>query len=454
MLDRYKYEDFEKEPEIQDVNFVIVEDSSSKEETKTNSAKPEENTKGSEVKSDNSFQYRNDFQDVNPNGKSVRKKNKFGKNAKIALFLILFLMSNVLAGSAGALIALNSQNHSIDNFGKKTDNMVANSDSSAFETTSSSNSKRVGGTKLTTSEVVSMNENSVVEIKTEGTATDTWLRQYVTRAGGSGVIVSQDGYIVTNNHVIDGANKISVRLKNGKVYDAKLVGHDDDTDLAVIKINASGLTPVVYGSSKVTQVGEQAIVIGNPLGNLGGTVTVGIISALDRQLDIEGKPMRLLQTDASVNPGNSGGGMFNDRGELIGIVVAKSAGTNVEGLGFAIPVDKVKTIAKQLASYGYVRGKVSTGMTYVDLTSMKDALVYGATNLGIYIQSVDSKLAKEAGFKSGDMVYYVDKTQIKSFDDLTGCLEGKKVGDKLEVRVVRDDKILKLTLTLGEKNNS
>jgi serine protease Do len=188
------------------------------------------------------------------------------------------------------------------------------------------------GTQLSTSEVASLTSDSVVEITTETVTTDSWMQQYVTNGAGSGVIVTQDGYIVTNNHVIDGASKISVRLKNGTTYTASLIGSDSKTDVALLKIGATGLKPVVLGNSESLKVGDTAIAIGNPLGQLGGTVTEGIISALDRELVIKGKKMSLLQTDAAINPGNSGGGLFNNKGELIGIVVAKSSGSDVEAL--------------------------------------------------------------------------------------------------------------------------
>ena len=304
---------------------------------------------------------------------------------------------------------------------------------------------------MSVEQIASLNENSVVEIKTESIATDLWLQQYVTEGAGSGVIISTDGYIVTNNHVIEGSRKITVTLKNGESYQANLIGRDDETDLAVLKIAANGLTPVVYGDSSNLQVGDLSVIIGNPLGNLGGTVTAGIVSALDRSITIDGKNMTLLQTDASINPGNSGGGMFNDNGELVGIVVAKSSGSDVEGLGFAIPVNKVRKIAQELADYGYVRGRVDTGMTFIDLTSMRNAIFYGVQNLGIYVKSVDTELAGSCGFKSGDMIYYVDDKQIQTAEDLTNAFDGYEVGDSVEITVIRNDHMKKLTLVLGEK---
>ncbi|MBQ0079432.1 MAG: trypsin-like peptidase domain-containing protein, partial [Eubacterium sp.] len=192
---------------------------------------------------------------------------------------------------------------------------------------------------MSISQITEKTQKSVVEIRTESVASDSWMREYVTQGAGSGVIISSDGYIMTNNHVIDGARKITVTTIDEKSYSAKLVGTDPRNDVAVLKIKAEGLEAATYGNSDQLQVGDLAVAIGNPLGELGGTVTSGIISSLDRQLSIDGKSMNLLQTDASINPGNSGGGLFNDDGQLIGLVVAKSSGSDVEGLGFAIPIN-------------------------------------------------------------------------------------------------------------------
>lgn len=317
---------------------------------------------------------------------------------------------------------------------------------SALETTST-----VSDSKLSTADIASLTANSVVEITTETVTTDSWMQQYVTNGAGSGVIISQDGYIVTNNHVIDEANKITVRLKNGTTYSASLIGSDSKTDVALLKINATGVTPAVLGDSDALMAGDTAIAIGNPLGQLGGTVTEGIISALDRELVIDGKTMNLLQTDAAINPGNSGGGLFNDRGELIGIVVAKSSGSDVEGLGFAIPINEAKNVANELLKYGYVKGRIDTGMTFLDLTTTQKALLYGVRQLGVYVQTVEQgSNAAGAGFKTGDMITYVGSTKITSGTVLTQVLEEYSVGDTVKITVVRNGSSGQLSLTLAE----
>jgi serine protease Do len=242
-----------------------------------------------------------------------------------------------------------------------------------------------------------------------------------------------------------------VRLKNGTTYSATLIGTDSKTDVAVLKIKATGLTPAVIGDSDSLKVGDTAIAIGNPLGQLGGTVTEGIISALDRELVIDGKTMRLMQTDAAINPGNSGGGLFNDQGELVGIVVAKSSGSDVEGLGFAIPANTAKKVAGELMQYGYVKGRIDTGMTFIDLTSTQKALMYGVGKLGVYVKSVEAgSNAASAGFKSGDLITYVGDTKITSGTVLTQAFDKYKVGDTVKITVIRNGYSGQLSLKLGE----
>jgi serine protease Do len=200
----------------------------------------------------------------------------------------------------------------------------------------------------TVSDIVATVEDSVVAITTETVVFSGWMGSAVQEGAGSGVIVSQDGYVVTNYHVINGARAIAVHLADGTDAQARLVGGDQANDLAVLKIESAGLQAAVMGSSSTLVVGQTAIAIGNPLGELGGTVTSGIISALDREITIEGQAMTLIQTDTAINPGNSGGGLFDLNGSLIGVVNAKSSGSDIEGLGFAIPIDDARPIVEQI----------------------------------------------------------------------------------------------------------
>ena len=313
------------------------------------------------------------------------------------------------------------------------------------------------GSNKTVQEITKEARPSVVEIKTESVSSDSWIQQYVTQGAGSGVIITSDGYIVTNNHVIEGASKITVTTSDQQEYDAELVGTDPITDIAVLKIKAEGLTPATYGNSDQLSVGDMAVAIGNPLGELGGTVTAGIISALDRELAIDGKTMTLLQTDSSINPGNSGGGLFNGDGQLIGIVVAKSSGSDVEGLGFAIPINKAADVAQQILENGYVSGQPSTGMSYTESSgqsSTMDRLFNnGQSTTYVYIAAVDGTNAQKAGFQKGDMVYAVDGTEITSFNTLSSIVTSHSVGDKLKFTIVRNGQKMDLTLTLEEKTS-
>lgn len=293
--------------------------------------------------------------------------------------------------------------------------------------------------------------DSVVEIVTESVKTGNFMGQYITEGAGSGVIMTVDGYIVTNNHVIEGASKITVTLRNGTHYDATLVGTDKTTDLAVIKIDAEKLSAAKFGNSDSLVVGETAVAIGNPLGQLGGTVTDGIISALDREIEIDGQIMTLLQTNATINPGNSGGGLFNSRAELVGIVNAKSSGSDIEGLGFAIPANTVKPIANDIIEYGYVRGRISTGMDYIDINNSASAWMYRAKYLGVYINNVQSgSNAEKAGLKSGDLVLSVDGKKISSANDIKNVVQQKSIGDTVTYVVLRNETQLSISFALSE----
>ena len=324
-------------------------------------------------------------------------------------------------------------------------------DGAGAVSTTGYNLQNATGSNMSIQEITKAAQKSVVEIRTEGMVSDSWMQQYVTEGAGSGVIISKDGYIMTNNHVINGANKITVTTNDKHSYEATLIGTDPTNDVAVLKIKATGLTPAAYGNSDQLQVGDMAVAIGNPLGELGGTVTAGIISATDRELVIDGKTMKLLQTDSSINPGNSGGGLFNGDGQLIGLVVAKSSGSDVEGLGFAIPVNTAASVAQQLMDKGYVSGQPWTGMTYTEGSSGLDFLFGESSGGTVYIYSVDTKVAKEAGFKAGDVVFAIDEHQITSIDDLTSIISSHKVGDKLKYTIVRDGQTKELKITLQEK---
>jgi len=311
------------------------------------------------------------------------------------------------------------------------------------------------GEKGIYTDVAAVVKDSVVEITTEFKVEGFF--QYVTEGAGSGVIISEDGYIITNNHVIadtngsDVADAITVRLTNGNEYDAVLVGRDADSDIAVIKIEPDeALTYAVYGDSDKLTVGEEVIAVGNPLGELGGTVTNGIISALDREISVDGTKMNLLQTNAAINPGNSGGGLFNMKGELIGIVNAKSSGSGIEGLGFAIPVKDADKVSKELIEYGYVTGKTYIGVSFYDVTDPYTAYRYfGSQATGVYVVETVEGYNDEA-LQRGDRVVDIAGNEISEFAQIKDILREHEVGDVLEFTVYRKGKLTKVEVTLFE----
>ena len=301
---------------------------------------------------------------------------------------------------------------------------------------------------LSIPEIASLASGSIVEIYTESVVSSRRMGQFVTEGAGSGVIITTNGYIVTNNHVIDGSSKITVHLHDDKDkdYEAVLIGRDIKTDLAVIKIDATGLQPAIIGNSDKLVVGELAVAIGNPLGELGGTVTEGIISALSRNIDIDGNMMTLLQTSAAVNPGNSGGGLFNNYGELIGVVNAKSSGSDIEGIGFAIPANLVKSISDALIEYGYVPGRIDFGATLIDIPDARAAMMYRLQAIGVYVSQADS----DSLLQSGDRIISIDGANITSEADVKALLEEHKVGDVLSVVVSRNGSNVAVSLKLKQ----
>lgn len=302
----------------------------------------------------------------------------------------------------------------------------------------------------TVSSVAAAVENTVVEIKTEVVTTGSFFGQYIQSGAGSGVIVTADGYIVTNNHVIDGASNVTVRTKDGTEYKAEIIGADADSDLAVLKIEPEkAFTPAIFGDSEALSVGQQVVAVGNPLGELGGTVTTGIISALDREVTVDGKKMILLQTDAAVNPGNSGGGLFNLKGELIGIVNAKSSGDSVEGLGFAIPAVTASKTVGELIEYGYVRGRVDLGLSLYDVKDNITAMYCGVDQLGCYV--VESKYTSD--LQKWDRIVAVNGEAVTYYEDIAALKNDMNVGDTIKFTVVRKGRMVDVELVCREKTS-
>lgn len=362
-----------------------------------------------------------------PKAKKPKKQRKPISRGGIAIALAVTMVFSCGLGFGGGYFA-NKVNTSASGSLN-----ITKTSNSGTTTTASSTSKA-----NSTSEIVKKTADSVVEISTESVVTGSFAQQYVQQGAGSGVIISQDGYILTNNHVINGANSVKVRLRDGTEYDATIIGSDSDNDIALLKVSATGLSPATFGDSNSLAVGDYVVAIGNPLGELGGTVTDGIISALARKVTIEDTQMTLLQTNAQVNPGNSGGGLFNANGELVGIVNAKQSATEVEGIAFAIPINNVLDILSDLKEYGYVTGKVDLGIDFTDITSDETAFYYGVNQTGCYVLSVDSgSNAEKAGVTRGDLVTKVNDTDVSSSSDITTALEKAEVGDTVTFTVSR-----------------
>ena len=322
-------------------------------------------------------------------------------------------------------------------------------ESGSSKTTSVSNEK--DGSGLTVAEAAAKAAPSTVEIQTEITQQSYGMfgGTYTTNAAGSGVIISKDGYIVTNNHVIDGAQKITVKTSDGTEYDAKLVGTDAKSDIAVLKVDANDLTPATLGDSSKISVGDTAIAIGNPLGTLGGTVTDGIISATSRELVVNNESMKLIQTNATINSGNSGGGLFDGNGNLIGIVQSKDSGTSssgatIEGIGFAIPVNDAMEVAEQLIKNGKVTDRATLGVYLQTLTTQQ-----GNYTPGVYVTNViDGSGAQAAGLKAYDKIVGADGKEVSSYPDLSAILKTKKPGDTIDLTIDRDGNQIQVTVTL------
>ncbi|MBR5237029.1 MAG: trypsin-like peptidase domain-containing protein [Clostridia bacterium] len=271
-------------------------------------------------------------------------------------------------------------------------------------------------------------------------------------SSGSGVILRSDGYIVTNNHVIDGASQITVTTIAGQNIVASVVGKDERTDLAVLKIESDAALPFVeLGDSSKLRVGEMALAIGNPLREeLAGTLTVGYISAINRSMVIDGKQMTMLQTDAAINPGNSGGALLNLRGQLIGINTAKSTGYDVEGLGFAIPINEAKPIIESIIAHGYVTGRVVIGISGQTITEA----IAKANNLpvGVYVGSIlEDSAAQKAGVRVGDVIIACDGQKVTTIDEINKIRDVHKVGEIMTMKVDRNGQTVELRLILQEE---
>ena len=385
-----------------------------------------------------------------------KKKKKFnGKRvARSAVALVLAAAMGFAGGFVGAKFGGSGKVVIQQVAPSSTADSASGSDNSITAASSS-------GSSLTTEQVADLVSPSVVVITTEQVVYSQWSwygQNQVESGAGSGVIISSDGYILTCAHVVDGASNITVTI-NDKDYTATLVGEDTTSDIAVIKIDANGLTPATVGDSDSLKVGQNVMAVGNPLGELGGTVTGGMISALNRSVTIQGSSsvntMSLIQMDASVSPGNSGGGLFNMNGELVGIVNAKSSSSDAEGLGFAIPINDAIKVAQELLENGYVTGRPYLGITYLAVTDAQTASQLGVNAYGVYVvEVVKGGPAEKAGLQAGDRIVSVDGTEIASKDDLGTLMQKHAAGDTLSITIARDGQMQTVNVTLGKKTAS
>ena len=309
---------------------------------------------------------------------------------------------------------------------------------------------------MTPAEVYAQNVNSTVGIRTSITSTNFWGYQTTSAASGSGFIISSDGYILTNFHVIESSNSVTVTTYDGTEYDAEIIGYDQSMDIAVLKIDAKELVPVVLGRSETLNVGDDVIAIGNPLGELTFSLTRGVVSALDRQVTLSGNvTMELIQTDCAINSGNSGGALFNMYGEVVGITNAKysssSSGASIDNIGFAIPVDDIRDIVDSIITNGYIV-KPYIGVSVSTVSN--EATGYGLPGGASVQQIAEGSPAEKAGLQVNDIITAVNGTEISSSGELVEIVGNCAPGDELTLSVYRQGETLELTLTVGEQSKS
>ena len=371
-----------------------------------------------------------------------KEKKYVTRGAFIICMIITMLVSTVLGGLIGGIIGIIAA-----------DDVAEGNAPLQDPNLSHLNLGDATGSELTIAEIIDKNENAVVEIVVSGTTRNMWGQMQLVQGAGSGVIVKEDGYIATNHHVIDGATKVEVTLHNGETYSARIVGSDAMNDIAVIKIEANGLSTVTIGDSSKVDVGDLAVAIGNPLGQLGGTATSGIISALDRTLEVEGITLTLIQTDAAINGGNSGGGLFNSRGELIGIVESKAEAVGVEGLAFALPINNVAQIINDFiendGNNAPAEPTPAVGIVISDV-SEENAEYYGLESAGVYIAQVTGRNAREAGFQEEDRIVSFNGKEITSSSEFITLVRKCRVGDTVTIVVSRGGQLIEIKTVLEE----
>ena len=367
------------------------------------------------------------------------KKHHGGVGRVVALILSCAVIS-AACGFGGAILAQN---------GSRTGKTTVQQSN---RTATTVNVKKVDGqTLMSPAEVYASTVNSVVSINCSAVSTNIFGQQTESASSGSGFIYTADGFIVSNQHVVANASSINVTLYNGDTYPATLVGSDSDYDVAVLKIDAKDLPAVTLGSSTDVNVGDTVMAIGNPLGELTFSMSQGIVSCVNRAINVEGTPFNMIQVDASINPGNSGGPLMNLYGEVVGIVSAKYssyANTTVEGLGFAIPINDVQSIIKDIMENGSVGNKAYMAITAGTMTQQMAAQYKINATEGVFVYSVeDDGAGDKAGLKLGDVITKLNDTQITSMEDLSAAKKNFKAGDTVTLTVLRDGQEITTQLT-------
>jgi len=369
-----------------------------------------------------------------------KKQGFFHRAAvKVTALILACAVAGGLAGWGGAAIAGSS------NSGKTT---IQQSDRQPVTV----QVKKVDGqTKMDPATVYASVVNSAVSINCSATSTNIFGQQTQTASSGSGFIITEDGYVVTNYHVVSGASSVQVTLYNGDTYDATVIGGDSDYDVAVLKINASGLQPVTLGESADVNVGDTVLAIGNPLGELTFSMSQGIVSSCDRAINVDGTPFNMIQVDCSINPGNSGGPLVNLYGEVVGIVSAKYSSyssTTVEGLGFAIPISDVRSIITDIMENGAVTDKAYMAITAGTMNEQMAAQFNIDVTEGVFVYSVvEGGAGEKAGLRLGDVITKMGDKTLTSRQDLSAAMKGYRAGDTVTLTVYRGGQYIEVELT-------
>jgi len=380
-----------------------------------------------------------------------KKEKKGWTGGKIVALALVCGLLGGLAGAGGVLLGSRQPDAPSENKVNVSTLVEGNRENTILDVAAIDTGKL-----MSPAEVYAVNVNSTVGITTSIT-TNFWGYQSTSAAAGSGFILSDDGYILTNYHVVENSNSISVAMYDGSSHDAKLIGYDEGNDVAVLKIDAENLVPVVLGDSENINVGDSVVAIGNPLGELTFSLTSGTISAKDREITMSsGTTMRLMQTDCAVNSGNSGGALFNLYGEVIGITNAKyssnaSTEASIDNIGFAIPINKARSIAESIIEKGYVsKPYIGVSVTTVSSETQSYGLPQGAA-----VKSIDKDgPAAAAGLKVNDIITHVNSKEIRGSSDLISIINDAMVGDICKLTVYRQGDTVELSVTIGEKIQS